>query len=72
VAPPQELRDLAVDLIDPNLSQPRRYFDEVTLQVSVRTLRSQKLRLEVVFDSPEAALALGGRLGQAVARGSKR
>jgi len=46
--------------------------DLLGVEVSVRTLRTQKLRLEVVFDSPEAALALGGRLGEAVARGSKR
>ncbi len=29
---PQELRDLPVGSIDPNLSQPRRYFDEQTLE----------------------------------------
>jgi ParB family chromosome partitioning protein len=28
MSPPQELRDLPVDAIEPNLSQPRRYFDE--------------------------------------------
>jgi hypothetical protein len=28
MAPTQELRDLPVVLIEPNLSQPRRYFDE--------------------------------------------
>jgi ParB family transcriptional regulator, chromosome partitioning protein len=46
--------------------------DLLGVEVNVRTLRTQKLRLEVVFDSPEAALALGGRLGKTVARGSKR
>jgi ParB family transcriptional regulator, chromosome partitioning protein len=30
--PSQEFRDLPVSLIEPNLSQPRRYFDEGTLQ----------------------------------------
>jgi len=42
------------------------------VEVGVRTLRGRKLRVEVVFDSPEGALALGGWLGEAVARGSKR
>jgi ParB family chromosome partitioning protein len=30
--PSQQFQDLPVSLIDPNLSQPRRYFDEATLQ----------------------------------------
>ena len=29
---PQQLRDLPVEQIEPNLAQPRRYFDEATLQ----------------------------------------
>jgi hypothetical protein len=32
MSPPQDWRDLPLDLIEPNLSQPRRYFDEETLQ----------------------------------------
>jgi ParB family transcriptional regulator, chromosome partitioning protein len=31
MAPPQELRNLPVDLVEPNLSQPRQYFDEAAL-----------------------------------------
>jgi ParB-like chromosome segregation protein Spo0J len=30
--PSQELRELPVQEIEPNLSQPRRYFDEQALQ----------------------------------------
>jgi hypothetical protein len=32
MSPPQELRDLPVEAIEPNLSQPRRYFDEGALE----------------------------------------
>jgi hypothetical protein len=32
----------------------------------------RKLRVEFFFDSPEGALAVGGRIGEAIARGSKR
>jgi ParB family chromosome partitioning protein len=32
MTPTQELRDLPVDLVEPNLAQPRRYFDQDTLQ----------------------------------------
>jgi ParB family chromosome partitioning protein len=31
MSPPQEPRELPVQEIEPNLSQPRRYFDEATL-----------------------------------------
>jgi ParB family transcriptional regulator, chromosome partitioning protein len=50
----------------------RVWGDVLGVEVGVRTLRARKLRLEVVFNSAEAALAVGGRLGDAVARGSKR
>jgi len=58
---PQELRDLPVEEIEPNLYQPRRHFDEAALgaEVQVRTLPGQKLRLEILFDNPEGALSLG-------------
>jgi ParB family transcriptional regulator, chromosome partitioning protein len=32
VPPSQDLQELPLDLIDPNLSQPRRYFDEAALE----------------------------------------
>jgi ParB family transcriptional regulator, chromosome partitioning protein len=32
MSPPQELQDLPIDLIEPSLSQPRRYFDEGALE----------------------------------------
>jgi hypothetical protein len=49
----------------------RVWGDLLGVAVSVRTLRTRKLRLEVEFTSAESALALGGHLGEAVARGSK-
>jgi hypothetical protein len=36
-------------------------------EVFVRSLHSRKLRVEFVFDSPEGALALGGKIAEAVA-----
>ncbi len=50
----------------------RVWGDALGVEVGVRTLHGRKLRLEVVFDSPEAALAVGGRMTQAVTRDSKR
>ena len=50
----------------------RVWGDLLSAEVSVRTLRGRKLRLEVVFDPPESAFVIAGRLGEAVARGSKR
>ncbi len=49
----------------------RVWGDVLGSEVSVRALRSRKLRLEVVFDSPEIALALGGRLAEQIARGKR-
>jgi ParB family transcriptional regulator, chromosome partitioning protein len=46
--------------------------DVLGVEVQVRTLRAPKLRVEVVFNSAEAALAVGGHLAEAVARGKKR
>ncbi len=54
------------------LNIARVWGDALGVEVGVRTLRGRKLRLEVVFDSPEAALAVGGRMTQAVTRDSKR
>jgi len=50
----------------------RVWGDLLGAEVSVRTLRGRKLRLEVVFNPPESAFVIAGRLGEAVARGSKR
>jgi ParB family chromosome partitioning protein len=50
----------------------RVWGDAVGEEVMVRTLSGRKLRVEFVFDSPEGALALGGRIGEAIARGTKR
>jgi ParB family chromosome partitioning protein len=46
--------------------------DVLGVEVQVRTLRAPKLRVEVVFNSAEAALAAGGHLAEQVARGKKR
>ncbi len=50
----------------------RVWGDALGAEVQVRTLRGRQLRVELVFDSPEGALALGGLLGEKIARGSKR
>jgi ParB family transcriptional regulator, chromosome partitioning protein len=50
----------------------RVWGDAVGEEVTVRTMSGRKLKVEFVFDSPEAALAVGGRMTQAVTRDSKR
>jgi ParB family transcriptional regulator, chromosome partitioning protein len=50
----------------------RVWGDALGAEVTVRTLGGRKLRLEVVFDSPQEGLALGGLIGEQIARGSKR
>ena len=49
----QELRKLPVDVIEPNLSQPRRYFDETALQALAGSL-SERGVLQPVFVRPKA------------------
>ena len=46
--------------------------DAVGAEVFVRVLGRGKLRVEFVFDSPAGALAVGGRIAELVARGTKR
>jgi ParB family chromosome partitioning protein len=50
----------------------RVWGDAVGAEVMVRALPRRKLRVEFVFDSLEGALAVGGRIGEAIARGTKR
>ncbi len=50
----------------------RVWADVLGVEVSVRTLGGRGLRVEVAFDSPEGALASAGKLGEALARGTKR
>ena len=50
----------------------RVWGDAVCAEVFVRPLHGRKVRLEFVFDSPAGALAVGGQLSEAVARGTKR
>jgi len=50
----------------------RVWGDALGAEVTVRSLPSRKLRVELVFDSPEGAFALGGKIGEAIARGTKR
>jgi hypothetical protein len=40
----QELRELPVDVIEPNLSQPRRYFDGEALDALADSLRERGAR----------------------------
>jgi hypothetical protein len=69
-APRQGEQEHDLDVIAFNVA--RVWGDLLSVEVSVRSLRSRKLRLEVVFDSPEQGLALGGLIGEKIARGSKR
>jgi ParB family chromosome partitioning protein len=50
----------------------RVWGDAVGEEVMVRAMSGRKLRVEFVFESPEGALAVGGRLAEKLARGSKR
>ena len=50
----------------------RVWGDALGVEVSVRALSGRKLRLEVMFDSPQQGLALGGLISEKIARGSKR
>jgi ParB family chromosome partitioning protein len=54
------------------LNVARVWGDALGAEVHVRTMPNRKLRLELVFDSPEGALALGGQIGELIARGAKR
>jgi hypothetical protein len=50
----------------------RVWGDLLGAEVTVRTLRGRKFRLEVVFDSAAEGIVLDDRLAAAIARGSKR
>ena len=68
--PRQGEGDLDPDTLAMNVA--RVWGDLLGVRVRVRTLRGGKLRLEVEFTNGESALAVGGRLTEAVARGLKR
>ena len=55
-----------------NMNVARVWGDLLGVEVGVRTLGGRQLRVEVVFTSPEAALTVGGHLGEMVARAKKR
>ena len=69
---PEQERDSeqAQDMTVMNIA--RVWGDALGAEVLVRTLPHHKLRVELLFDSPEGALAVGGRVGELVARGSRR
>jgi ParB family transcriptional regulator, chromosome partitioning protein len=50
----------------------RVWGDAVGEEVAVRPVSGRKVRVEFVFESPEGALAVGGRIAEMIARGSKR
>jgi ParB family transcriptional regulator, chromosome partitioning protein len=54
------------------LNVARVWGDALGTEVEVRSLPNRRLRVDLVFDSPEGAFAVGGRIGEAVARGAKR
>jgi ParB-like chromosome segregation protein Spo0J len=62
--------DLEQDTTAMNVA--RVWGDAVGEEVMVRAMSGRKLRVEFVFESPEGALAVGGRLAEALARGAKR
>jgi len=49
----------------------RVWGDALGAEVTVRSLPSRRLRVELLFDSPEGAFALGGKISEAIARGTK-
>ena len=69
-SPQEENSEQAQDMTALNIA--RVWGDALGAEVTVRPLPRRKLRVELVFDSPEGAFALGGRIGEAVARGTKR
>jgi hypothetical protein len=62
--------DLESDTTAMNVA--RVWGDAVGEEVMVRAMSGRKLRVEFVFESPEGALAVGGRLAETLARGAKR
>ena len=63
---PQQAREIAA------LNVARAWGDALGTEVHVRTLPERKLRVEISFGSHEAALDLGERIGELIARGAKR
>jgi len=62
--------DLEQDMTAMNIA--RVWGDAVGEEVTVRPMSGRKVRVEFVFESPEGALAVGGRLAETLARGAKR
>ena len=71
-APRESRKEQEHDLQALAMNVARVWGDLLGVGVSVRTLRGGKMRLEVDFTNGESALAVGGRLTEEVARGSKR
>jgi ParB/RepB/Spo0J family partition protein len=67
---PPAPNDLESDTMAMNVA--RVWGDAVGEEVMVRAMSGRKLRVEFVFESPEGALAVGGRLAETIARGAKR
>jgi len=53
MAATQELRDLPVDLVEPNLAQPRRYFDQASLQELAGSLKERGVLQPVLVRSQD-------------------
>jgi ParB family chromosome partitioning protein len=68
--PVSAVNDLEQDTTAMNIA--RVWGDAVGEEVMVRAMSGRKLRVEFVFESPEGALAVGGRLAETLARGAKR
>jgi ParB family chromosome partitioning protein len=65
-APHAESRD------ETAMNVARLWGDALGAEVTVRPLPHRKLRVELLFDSPEGAFALGGQISEAIARGARR
>ncbi len=79
MSPSQDLRELPVALIEPNLSQPRRHFDEATLQELAGSIGERGVLQPVLVRSSEdgryglvAGSGVGGRLKSRACRRSRR
>jgi ParB family chromosome partitioning protein len=71
MSPIQDLQDLPVALIEPNLSQPRRYFDEATLEALAGSVRERGV-LQPVLVRPKYQLIAGDETKYQLVAGERR
>ena len=71
MSPAQDLQDLPIALIEPNLSQPRRYFDEATLEALAGSVRERGV-LQPVLVRPKYQLIAGDETKYQLVAGERR